>query len=51
MKARLITDKGTEWENINYEDIKKIHLTPFAYFNIEFNNCNIYSYDKLDTVN
>lgn len=48
MKARIVNIDYPTWVIINPEEVKKIHLTPFGYFNIEFNDGKIFSYDKLD---
>ena len=51
MKARGSYREGPKWESINFDEVKQIHLTPFAYFNIEFKDGSKYSYDKLDMTN
>ena len=51
MRAHCIYMKGLKWESINFDEVKQIHLTPFAYFNIEFKDGSNYSYDKLDMTN
>lgn len=51
MRARCIYMEGPKWESIKLEEVKDIKLTPFGYFNIEFTNGKIFSYDKLDMIN
>ena len=48
MKARCLYNDGPEWESIDIREVKNIRLTSFSYFNIEFKDGNIFSYDKLD---
>ena len=51
MKARILYKHGPKWESIKVEEVKDIKLTPFGYFNIEFIDGKIFSYDKLDMTN
>ena len=48
MKARIADIDNPIWETINTDSIKQIHITPFGYFNIEFKDGMILSYDMLD---
>lgn len=51
IRARCIYMGGPKWECVNIEQVKQIRLTPFGYFNIEFQDGKTYSYDKLDMTN
>ena len=51
MRARCIYAECPKRESINFDEVKQIHLTTFAYFNIEFKDGSNYSYDKLDMTN
>ena len=48
MKARMVDIDKPTWITINTDNVKQIHLTPFGYFNIEFKNGRILSFDILD---
>lgn len=48
MKARMVDIDKTTWITINTDNVKQIHITPFGYFNIEFKDGGISSYDMLD---
>lgn len=48
MKARMADIDKPTWITIDTDNVKQIHLTPFGYFNIEFKNGWISSYDMLD---
>lgn len=51
MRVRCIYMEGPKWESIKPEEVKDIKLTQFGYFNIEFTDGKIFSYDKLDMTN
>ena len=51
IRARCPYIDGPKWESIKPEEVKEIKLNPFGYFNIEFTNGKIFSYDKLDMTN
>ena len=48
MKARIADIDNSIWETIDTNNVKQIHITSFGYFNIEFKNGWILSYDMLD---
>lgn len=48
MKARIANIDEPMLETINTDNVKQIHLTPFGYFNIEYKDGWILSYDMLD---
>ena len=48
MKARIADIDNPIWEIIDTNNVKQIYITSFGYFNIEFKNGLILSYDMLD---
>lgn len=48
MKARIADIDNPMWETIDTNNVQQIHITPFGYFNIEFKDGFILSYDMLD---